>query len=171
MHLKFGLVNSEERYKKVKEELDALWETFKKEREMSEGELQRRLEKLEREKSELESKYGEAQSKLSHIEEQFKEAVDKLETFSKDQKKDVDALKLLDIYLVLMGDVFNSSVHVRLLLILHGEKPKYTLDELAKASGSRLLEVRQAIFDLRNANLVKYNDETQEVELVTRFLE
>ncbi len=151
--------------------MEALWEDLIKEREAKEAELMSRIEVLEKEKADLEDRFSKAQSKLAHIEEQFKEAVEKLETFSKEQKKDVDALKLLDIYLVLMGDVFNSSVHVRLLLILHGEKEKYTLEELAKASGSKLLEVRQAIFDLRNSNLVKYNDETQEVELVTRFLE
>ncbi|RMG31203.1 MAG: hypothetical protein D6732_15090 [Methanobacteriota archaeon] len=164
-------MNAEARFRKLKEELDSLWEELNSEREVAERNLKSQIETLEKEKADLEEKYMEVQSKLTHIEEQFKEAVEKLETFSKEQKKDVDALKLLDIYLVLMGDVFNSSVHVRLLLILHGEKAKYTLEELAKASGSRLLVVRQAIFDLRNANLVKYNDDTQEVELVTRFLE
>ncbi len=164
------VMKSEEKFKSLQQELNSFWEMVKNERNQTEGELHQKIQTLETELAELKAKYSDAQAKLTHIEQQFNEAVEKLESFSKEQKKDVDALKLLDIYLVLMGDVFNSSVHVRILLILHGEKPVYTLDELAKASGSRLLEVKQAVFDLRNANLVEYNDETQEIRLVNRFL-
>ncbi len=130
-----------------------------------------RIKKLETENDELRRLYDDANSKLKRIEEQLNETVQKLEEYSKESKRDVDALKLLDIYLVLMGEVFNSSVHVRLLFILHGEKDVYTLDELTRASGLRGLEVKQAVFELRNANLVTYNDETQEVRLINRFIE
>ena len=129
------------------------------------------VDKLKSENHVLSTKYGEAKAKLDKIEGQLQETVDQLSTISKGQQKDVDAMKLLDIYLVLMGDVFNSAAHVKLLFIMHGQKETYTLEELTKATGMSGIQVRKAVFELRNSNIVTYNDDTTETKLVTRFMD
>ena len=119
---------------------------------------------------ELEAKYKEAQSKVDHIETKLQDTVNRLESISKAKATDIDALKLLDIYLVLMEQVFESGPHVRLLLMLHGDADEYKLNDLSQASGISAIQVRQAMFELRNAGVVTYNDETQVVALTQRFL-
>ena len=115
-------------------------------------------------------KIGKSQGKLTHIEDQLKSTVAQMEEFSKGQKKDIDALQLLDIYLVLMGEVFSAASHVRLLFILHGEKEEYTMTELTKASGYPGLQVRTSIHELRNAKIVDLNEDTATVKLINRFM-
>ncbi len=151
-------------------ELQQVWKDIETEFEGANRELSQQIEQLKKEKDALSKKYIEAQNKIDHIETQLQSTVEQLEKVSNSTKKDVDALKLLDIYLVLMGDVFNSAAHVRLLFILHGEKDEYTLEELVKASGMSGIEVRKALFELRNANIVTYNDDTQTAKIIQRFL-
>jgi DNA-binding IscR family transcriptional regulator len=69
-----------------------------------------------------------------------------------------------------MEQVFESGPHVRLLLMLHGDADEYKLNDLSQASGISAIQVRQAMFELRNAGVVTYNDETQVVALTQRFL-
>lgn len=126
---------------------------------------------LKAEKSELQKKYDEAQSKLNHIEEQLKNTVEQLENITTSKAKGVDALQLLDVYLVLMENVFESAAHTRLLLIMHGEKDQYTLEELTMAAGISGLQVRQAVHELRNSNVVDYDEEQNIVKLRMRFME
>ncbi len=128
------------------------------------------VQTLEKKIDELQFENDTLNSKFQKINQQMEETLTKLKDLETEDKRDLDALKLLDIYLVLVGEVFNSGSHVRILFILHGEKEIYTLDELTKASGLRGLEVRQAVFDLRNAGLVEYNDDNQEVKLLSRFM-
>ncbi len=120
--------------------------------------------------TELETKYKEAKAKVDHIESQLQDTVNRLESISKTKASDIDALQLLDIYLVLMEQVFESGPHVRLLLMLHGDADEYKLNDLSQASGISAIQVRQAMFELRNAGVVTYNDETQVVALTQRFL-
>jgi transcription initiation factor IIE alpha subunit len=89
---------------------------------------------------------------------------------SKTTSKGVDAMQLLDVYLVLMEQVFESGPHVRLLLMLHGDSEQFTLNDLTTASGISAIQVRQALFELRNANVLDFDDETQIVKLKQRFL-
>lgn len=119
---------------------------------------------------ELEVKYNEAQSKVDHIESQLAQNINKLDSISKAKRKDIDALQLLDIYLVLMEQVFESGAHVRLLLMLHGDADEYSLTDLARASGISPIAIRQAMFELRNANIVNFDEETQIITLKQRFL-
>lgn len=128
------------------------------------------LDEKDKSYKELEVKYNKAQSKVDHIESQLSDTVERLESISKAKRKDIDALQLLDIYLVLMEQVFESGPHVRLLLMLHGDADEYSLTDLSSASGISAIQVRQAMFELRNAGVVTYNDETQIVTLVRRFL-
>lgn len=156
--------------KKIQDDLKSLWEGVSKEFSNANEVLGKKVTKLESENKELKSKYNEAQSKIDHIETQLKSTVSKLDDISHDQKKDIDALQLLDIYLVLMGEVFSAAAHVRLLFILHGEKEDYSLNDLAIASGYPGLEVRKTVHELRNSGIVTLNEDTNVVTLVQRFL-
>ncbi|MCY3411129.1 MAG: hypothetical protein INQ03_05760 [Candidatus Heimdallarchaeota archaeon] len=158
------------KYSDLKLSLDKLWEEAQKESQKTEQEFSSQIESLKNESEHYKQKYEEAQSKITHIENQLENTVSKLEDISKDQKKDIDALQLLDIYLVLMGEVFSAAAHVRILFILHGEKDIYHLDELVKASGYPGLKVKQTIHELRNANVITFNEDTNEVTLVQRFM-
>jgi chromosome segregation ATPase len=116
------------------------------------------------------AKYQEAQSKVEHIENQLSNTVKKLEEMNKEQSKEINALELLDVYLILMEQVFESAPHVRLLLMLHGEKDEYTVNELVQGSGIGGLNVKKAIHELRNANVLEFDEENEIVKLRSRFL-
>lgn len=156
--------------KKIQDDLKSFYESASKEFSNANEVLGKKVTKLESENTELKSKYNEAQSKIDHIETQLRSTVSKLDDISHDQKKDIDALQLLDIYLVLMGEVFSAAAHVRLLFILHGEKEDYNLNDLAIASGYPGLEVRKTVHELRNSGIVTLNEDTNVVTLVQRFL-
>ena len=131
----------------------------------------KKLGKLETERNDYKSKYEVAQSKLDKIEKQLASTVEQLESLTKTKAKGIDAMQLLDVYLVLMENVFESSAHTRLLIMLHGEKESYTISDLTTAAGISAIQVRQAIFELRNAGIVDYDDETQVVTLKMKFMD
>ena len=163
--------NIKNKYSAAISSLNGVLDDLEAEIKSKNAELLSEVDKYKSENSELSTKYGEAKAKLDKIESQLQETVDQLSSISKGQEKDVDAMKLLDIYLVLMGDVFNSAAHVKLLFIMHGQKETYTMEELTRATGMSGIQVRQAVFELRNSNIVTYNDDTTEAKLVTRFMD
>lgn len=130
-----------------------------------------KIQELTTERDELQSKYIAAKNKIDNIESQLSNTVSSLEQLSKEKDKKVDTLKLLDVYLVLMEQVFETKPHVRLLLMLHGDKEEYSLSELTSGSGIAPLQVKQAMFDLRNTGVVDYNEDTDMVKLKMRFLD
>jgi seryl-tRNA synthetase len=150
--------------------LQGLWNEASKNFKKSQEQINSDMDKLRQENSELQKKYQEAQSKIDKIENQLQSTVEQLESLSKSKAKGIDAMQLLDIYLVLMENVFESQAETSLLLMLHGDKEEYKLEELTSATGISGVKVRQAVFSLRNAGVVEYNDETQVVKLVRRFL-
>jgi uncharacterized coiled-coil DUF342 family protein len=151
-------------------DLQKLWKEASLNFEKSQEQVQTEISKLHEEKDQLMQKYQEAQSKIDKIENQLQSTVDQLESLSKSKAKGIDAMQLLDIYLVLMENVFESQAETSLLLMLHGDKEEYKLDELTMATGISGVKVRQAVFTLRNSGVVEYNDETQVVKLIRRFL-
>ncbi|OLS28219.1 MAG: hypothetical protein HeimC2_08740 [Candidatus Heimdallarchaeota archaeon LC_2] len=164
-------INSiETKFTKSLEDIQSSWTDIQKLVENVRADANSEYTKLKSDHVDLKSKYDEAKSKLDHIEGQLAETVGRLETMSKTTSKGVNAMELLDVYLVLMEQVFESGPHVRLLLMLHGDSEKFTLNDLTTASGISGIQVRQALFDLRNAKILDYDDETQEVTLKQRFL-
>jgi len=133
--------------------------------------IEEELSKVKAEREEWKQKFEESDQKIKKIEGQLQETVTKLEEVSKDKDKKIDMLELLDIYLALVNNVFESSTHVRILLMLHGGKDSYQLDELVKSSGIGALGVKRAIHDLRNADVVSYDEETGEIILKQRFID
>ncbi len=168
----------EELVSSTKKEIETLFERFEND---LKGELEGYSKKyeslkatvaeIERDRDSWKAKFEEADQKIKRIEGQLEETVSKLEEASKDKDKKIDMLELLDIYLGLVNNVFESSTHVRLLLMLHGGKDQYTMDELVKSSGIGGLAVRQAIHDLRNADVLDYDEEKGTIVLKQRFID
>jgi len=82
--------------------------------------------------------------------------------------KEVQAV--LSIYTVLLEQVWQSQPHFKVLYLLHGQKEEISRQDLANASGISAAMIMRAIFELRNANLVYYDEDTGMVKLVRRFL-
>lgn len=161
-------LNSE--FESTLKSLSSWWDKAKDGLQESKTDATSKYDQLKLEFDALKSKYDKAQARIDHIDGQLAETVSRLETMSKSETKEVDAMKLLDVYLVLMEQVFESGPHVRLLLILHGDKETWTLPELVQASGISALKVRQAMFELRNAQVLEYNEDTDMITLTQRFM-
>jgi len=159
------------KFKKEVNGLQNTWETAINQLKANEEDMNKELDQIRKEKAELQEKYDSAQSKIDKIEGQLANTIDQMKSMSKATDKGIDAMQLLDVYLVLMENVFESQVHTRLLIMLHGAKETYTLKELTKAAGISGIQVRQAVFDLRNAGILDFNEETEEITLKMRFLE
>ena len=154
---------------KIKD-LQAIWGETEKEYSAATESITDQVKKLKEENEELRGKYQEAQSKVDKIEGQLANTIEQMESMSKATDKGIDAMQLLDVYLVLMENVFESQVHTRLLIMLHGDTEHFKMSDLATAAGISGIQVRQAVFDLRNAGLVEFNEDTEEVKLITRFM-
>ncbi len=164
-------INSiETKFNKSLEDIQSSWGDIQKLVENIRSDANSEYTKLKADHEDLKGKYEEAKTKVDHIEGQLAETVGRLETMSKTTSKGVNAMELLDVYLVLMEQVFESGPHVRLLLMLHGDAEQYTLSDLTTASGISAIQVRQALFELRNANILDFDDETQVATLKQRFL-
>lgn len=164
------LSSIENKFTKSLDDMKSSWSEVQKLVENIRSDANSEYTKLKADHEDLQGKYKEAKSKLDHIEGQLEETVGRLESMSKTTSKGVDAMQLLDVYLVLMEQVFESGPHVRLLLMLHGDSEQFTLNDLTTASGISAIQVRQALFELRNANVLDFDDETQIVKLKQRFL-
>ncbi|MHA2276441.1 MAG: hypothetical protein ACXAC2_11760 [Candidatus Kariarchaeaceae archaeon] len=164
------LSSIENKFTKSIEDIQASWSDVQKLVDNIRSDANSEYDKLKVDHDELKEKYTEAKSKIDHIEGQLAETVGRLESMSKTTSKGVNAMELLDVYLVLMEQVFESGPHVRLLLMLHGDADQYTLTDLTTASGISGIQVRQALFELKNANVLEFDDETQIVKLKQRFL-
>ena len=160
----------ETKFTKSIDDMKSSWSEVQKLVENIRSDANSEYTKLKADHGDLQDKYKEAKSKLDHIEGQLAETVGRLESMSKTTSKGVNAMQLLDVYLVLMEQVFESGPHVSLLLMLHGDSPTFTLTDLTTASRISAIQVRQALFELRNANVLDFDDETQIVKLKQRFL-
>jgi transcription initiation factor IIE alpha subunit len=76
---------------------------------------------------------------------------------------------LLSIYVTLMEEVFSGRVHFKILAIMHGDKEKWSRNELAKTIGVRETIIRSALGELARANLIVYDEETTECLLKKRI--
>jgi DNA repair exonuclease SbcCD ATPase subunit len=77
---------------------------------------------------------------------------------------------VLSIYMVLLEQVWQSQPHFKVLYLLHGQRSEMSRQDLTKASGISAAMVLRALFELRNANLVYYDENTGMAKLVRRFL-
>jgi len=117
---------------------------------------------LQKERDELKREMDEITAKLDKVSELYRETAaekDKL-------KEKVDVSDLLAIYIILIEKIFGGKPHARVLYTLHNAKTTITRKNLESSTGIMPTAVIKAIHDLRNADLVSFNEETQEVKLV-----
>ncbi|MHA1636624.1 MAG: hypothetical protein ACTSUB_01300 [Candidatus Thorarchaeota archaeon] len=140
------------------EELD----TLKSDSSSLVGEKDAAIAEIIRERDELKAEMNEITSKLERVSELFREA-----SAEKDKLAEkVDISDLLSIYIILIENIFGGKPHARVLYTLHNTKTAITRKNLVSSTGIMPTAVLKAIHDLRNAELVNYDDETEEVTLL-----
>jgi uncharacterized coiled-coil DUF342 family protein len=154
--------SSESKINSLEEELEVL----KSKADQAESSKNEAVSELQRERDELKAEMDDITSKLTRVSELYREASAEKEKL---QEK-VDVSDLLSIYIMLLETVFYGKPHARILYMLHDTKAPITRKNIAQSSGIQPAVVQKAIFDLANADLVSYNDETQEVNLIKEIL-
>ena len=141
----------------AKEEMESL-STKAAEAEAGKSEAQ---EALQRERDELRREMDEINEQLGRVSELYREASAEKEAL---QEK-VDVSDLLAIYITLIETVFYGKPHARILYTLHDVKSAITRKNIASSTGIMPAAVLKAVHDLVAADLVSYDDESQEVNL------
>jgi len=154
---------------KAKAELDAAKEKMANlsakadEAEAGKSEAQ---EALQRERDELRREMDEINEQLGRVSELYREASAEKEAL---QEK-VDVSDLLAIYITLIETVFYGKPHARILYTLHDVKSAITRKNIASSTGIMPAAVLKAVHDLVAADLVSYDEDSQEVELIKDVL-
>ena len=120
------------------------------------------LDEITKERNELKAQITQITGKLERVSELYREA-----SAEKDKLKEkVDVSDLLAIYITLIETVFGGKPHARVLYTLHNTKKVITRKNLESSTGIMATAIMKAIHDLRNAHLVSYDEDTQEVKLI-----
>ncbi len=146
----------------AKEEVATL-RTRADEAETSKGEA---VDTIRAERDELKKEMDEITGQLGRVSELYREASAEKDAL---QEK-VDVSDLLAIYITLIETVFFGKPHARILYTLHDVKTAIPRKNNQTSTGIMPAAVLKAIHDLANADLVKYDEETQEVELTKDIL-
>ena len=147
----------EEKNKTLTEE----FESYKTDASSLTGEKDEKIQAIIKERDELRAEMDEINSKLERVSELYRDA-----SAEKDkQAEKVDVSDLLAIYIILIEQIFGGKPHARVLYTLHNTKTAITRKHIASSTGIMPTAVIKAIHDLRNAELVSYDEETQEVKL------
>jgi uncharacterized phage infection (PIP) family protein YhgE len=152
---------SEGNFKDIRTRLEEALETAKKSEESSKTELDAKDEQI----NQLRQENNGLASKLKDIEDQMNRISKTYQELSGKFTEAVDVRELLTIYVTLLEQVFEGRPHAKILWLLHGKKAVLTRDEINKSSGFQPAIVLKSIYDLANANLINYNDATQELSL------
>ncbi|RDE12003.1 MAG: hypothetical protein C4K49_10950 [Candidatus Thorarchaeota archaeon] len=121
------------------------------------------VDSVTKERDELKAEMAQITEQLQRVSELYREA-----STEKDKLKEkVDVSDLLAIYITLIETVFGGKPHARVLYTLHNTKTAITRKNLESSTGIMSTAIMKAIHDLRNAQLVSYDEEaTQEVRLI-----
>ncbi|TFG33350.1 hypothetical protein EU527_08290 [Candidatus Thorarchaeota archaeon] len=153
---------AEEKANSLKEELDTLKSQVQEVESSKTGEI----EELRKERDSLKKEMDEINEQLSRVSELYREASAEKEAL---QEK-VDLSDLLAIYITLIETAFYGKPHARILYTLHDVKTAITRKNIAASSGIQPAVVRKAVYDLVNADLVKVDEESDEVKLIKDIL-
>lgn len=123
-------------------------------------------ETLRAERDALKKEMDEINEQLGRVSELYREASAEKEAL---QEK-VDVSDLLAIYITLIETVFYGKPHARILYTLHDVKSAITRRNIASSTGIQPAAVLKAVHDLANADLVSYDEESQEVNLTKDIL-
>ncbi len=159
---------AESELESVKESLDAKLKDAEEEIEAlkSDTAKEEEIETLRKERDELQAEMDEITGKLERVSELYRETAAEKEKL---QEK-VDVSDLLAIYIVLIENIFGGKPHARVLYTLHNTKTAITRKNLEASTGIMPTAVIKAIHDLRNADLISYDDESQEVRLIKEIM-
>ncbi len=127
------------------------------------------IESLKSQNEDLQANLAQVESQMDHITSQLEHISKQYEDLTLERGKEIDALKMLDIYLILLEKVYSANPHTRILVVAHGEKQEWTIKELARATGIEPLAVRRALFELRNAGLFSYDENSGKARLLKRI--
>ncbi|MHA2297012.1 MAG: hypothetical protein ACXADA_13365 [Candidatus Hodarchaeales archaeon] len=123
-----------------------------------EKELEKQLKKSEK----LKNEYLAVEKELTRISSLYSEVEGKQE--------DVTNVKeVLSIYITLLEKVFEGKPHAKILFLLHGAKTTMTREELTKSSAFNPAVVLRSIHELRNAELVDFDNEKDIITLKRRI--
>ncbi|TFG18721.1 MAG: hypothetical protein EU530_08405 [Promethearchaeota archaeon] len=140
------------------------------------GRLSLEKQDLVLQSKEKEDKIGELTSNQKDLLKEYELLKEELKSFqeiataARRKEFDFEEIKnLLKIYGVLIKDIYDATAHYRILDLLHGDKEEMTKDDIKGATGITGAMVLHAIFDLRKANLITYDEETGLAKLVHRI--
>ena len=154
---KKGKNTAESKLEQLQEELAAL----KVQLEEAESSKTGEIDKIRQERDEFKKELDEISEQLNRVSELYREASAEKEAL---QEK-VDLSDLLAIYITLIETVFYGKPHARILYMLHDVKTAVTRKNIASSSGIMPAVVRKAVYDLANSDLVKVNEDSDEVTL------
>ncbi|MFW9925942.1 MAG: hypothetical protein ACFFDM_04150 [Candidatus Thorarchaeota archaeon] len=123
-------------------------------------------ETLRAERDALKKEMDEINEQLGRVSELYREASAEKEAL---QEK-VDVSDLLAIYITLIETVFYGKPHARILYTLHDVKTAITRKNIVSSTGIQPAAVLKAVHDLANADLVSYDENSQEVNLTKDIL-
>ena len=161
-----------EKYKQESESIKQEVESAKQEVKNKDDELNAvsaKLEELQNEKQRVEAEDAKMREEYLAVQEQLKKLSGMYQDLSAKQDDAVNIREILSVYIVLLEEVFQGKPHVRILFMLHGDKPQLTRQEIVKAGGFQPAIVLHSIHDLAGANLVKYDMDNDTVELVRKI--
>ncbi|MHA1111001.1 MAG: hypothetical protein ACTSRE_07850 [Promethearchaeota archaeon] len=123
-----------------------------------------------------EDKIGELASNQKDLLKEYEVLKEELKSFqeiataARRKEFDFEEIKnLLKVYGVLISEIYDATAHYRILDLLHGDKEEMSKDEIKGATGISGAMVLHAIFDLRKAELISYDEETGLAKLVSRI--
>lgn len=160
--LKTEKTNLEQELSEKTEKLDEL----KSQLESREETRDQELEILRAERDKLQAEMEQITQKLERVSELYRETSVEKEAV---QEK-VDVSDLLGVYVLLLETVFYGKPHARILYTLHDIQTAINRRHLADSTGIQPAQVLKAIHDLANANLIEYDEETQEARLIKDIL-
>ena len=146
----------------VKAELESL----KNRAEEAESSKTEAVDAIRQERDELKKEMDEINDQLGRVSELYQEASAEKDAL---QEK-VDVSDLLAVYITLIETVFYGKPHARILYTLHDVKTAISRKNIASSTGIMPAAVLKAVHDLANADLVKYDENTQDVELTKDIL-
>ena len=123
-------------------------------------------EALQRERDELRREMDEINEQLGRVSELYREASAEKEAMA----EKVDVSDLLAIYITLIETVFYGKPHARILYTLHDVKTAITRKNIQSSTGIQPAAVLKAVHDLVAAELVSYDEDSQEVNLTKDVL-
>ncbi len=132
----------------------------------TEAQLEERIGEIIKERDDLKSEMDEITTKLERVSELYRETSAEKEKL----EEKVDVSDLLGIYIMLIENIFGGKPHARVLYTLHNTGAAIPRKNIETSTGIMSTAVLKAIYDLRNAELVSYDEETQEVKLIKEIL-